>query len=583
VATESVLAEYTQVYDPLGHSLALSSLVAALPLVVLFVLLGVVRMRAWLASVIGLLVSLVVAIAFYSMPAVDALNSGLLGAAFGFFPIMWIVINAIWVYNLTVETGHFDVLRRSFASISDDQRIQAIIIAFCFGALMEALAGFGTPVAISSVMLIALGFRPLKAATVALVANTAPVAFGALAVPITTLATVTKLPVDDLGAMVGRQTPILAVFVPLALVFIVDGSRGLRHVWPAALLCGVTFGVFQYVASNFWSIPLTDIIAALASALAVLAFTRVWHPREGYVESSAGDPAAVHEAHAGARSPLGGGNDPAAATRTRATGGRTAPDGRGEVLKAYAPYLIIIVVFVIATRVPVITGVAPTKPGASGTGLEAATWIYNWPGLHILSDAGKTVATTFKLNVLSAAGTLLLVSGLLTMLALKVGVGQAVRTYGRTLDQLKFAIVTVMAVLALGFVMNESGQTQTLGLWLAGAGGLFALLSPILGWLGVAVTGSDTSSNSLFGALQVSAAASVHLSPTLLAAANSSGGVLGKMVSPQNLAIAASAVGLDGREGEIFRRVLIWSVAFLAFMCVLVYLQTTPLLSWMVI
>jgi lactate permease len=238
---------------------------------------------------------------------------------------------------------------------------------------------------------------------------------------------------------------------------------------------------------------------------------------------------------------------------------------------------------VIATRVPVITGVAPTKPGASGTGLEAATWIYNWPGLHILSDTGKTVATTFKLNVLSAAGTLLLVSGLLTMLALKVGVGQAVRTYGRTLDQLKFAIVTVMAVLALGFVMNESGQTQTLGLWLAGAGGLFALLSPILGWLGVAVTGSDTSSNSLFGALQVSAAASVHLSPTLLAAANSSGGVLGKMVSPQNLAIAASAVGLDGREGEIFRRVLIWSVAFLAFMCVLVYLQTTPLLSWMVI
>ncbi|MDT7563215.1 MAG: lactate permease [Pseudonocardiales bacterium] len=583
MATESVLAEYTQVYDPLGHSLALSSLVAALPLVVLFVLLGVVRMRAWLASVIGLLVSLVVAIAFYSMPAVDALNSGLLGAAFGFFPIMWIVINAIWVYNLTVETGHFDVLRRSFASISDDQRIQAIIIAFCFGALMEALAGFGTPVAISSVMLIALGFRPLKAATVALVANTAPVAFGALAVPITTLATVTKLPVDDLGAMVGRQTPILAVFVPLALVFIVDGSRGLRHVWPAALLCGVTFGVFQYVASNFWSIPLTDIIAALASALAVLAFTRVWHPREGYVESSAGDPAAVHEAHAGARSPLGGGNDPAAATRTQATGDRTAPDGRGEVLKAYAPYLIIIVVFVIATRVPVITGVAPTKPGASGTGLEAATWIYNWPGLHILSDAGKTVATTFKLNVLSAAGTLLLVSGLLTMLALKVGVGQAVRTYGRTLDQLKFAIVTVMAVLALGFVMNESGQTQTLGLWLAGAGGLFALLSPILGWLGVAVTGSDTSSNSLFGALQVSAAASVHLSPTLLAAANSSGGVLGKMVSPQNLAIAASAVGLDGREGEIFRRVLIWSVAFLAFMCVLVYLQTTPLLSWMVI
>ena len=589
LSTGRMLADYTQVYDPLGHSLALSSLVAALPLVVLFVLLGVVRMRAWLASLIGLVVSLGVAIVFYSMPALDAVNSGLLGAAFGFFPIMWIVINAIWVYNLTVETGHFDVLRRSFASISDDQRIQAIIIAFCFGALMEALAGFGTPVAISSVMLIALGFRPLKAATVALVANTAPVAFGALAVPITTLASVTKLPVEDLGATVGRQTPILSVLVPLALVFIVDGTRGVRHVWPVALLCGVTFGVFQYLASNFWSIPLTDIIAALASALAVLAFTRIWHPREGYVESDsdgaladrgAGRADAVDPARA---APAGDSGNPGSGIRTRTEIDRPAADARAEVLRAYAPYLIIIVVFVLATRIPFITGVAPTKPGTNGTGLEAATWIYNWPGLHIVSSTGKAVATTFKLNVLSAAGTLLLLSGLLTMAALKVGLGHAVHTYGRTLVQLRSAILTVMSVLALGFVMNESGQTQTLGLWLAGAGTIFALFSPILGWLGVAVTGSDTSSNSLFGALQISAASSVHLSPTLLAAANSSGGVLGKMISPQNLAIAASAVGLGGREGDIFRRVLPWSVVFLAFMCILVYLQSTPLLSWMVI
>ena len=560
-----MLADYRQVYDPLGNSLGLSSIVAALPLVTLFVLLGVLRMRAWLASIIGLAVALIVAVAAYSMSVGDAVNSGLLGAAFGFFPIMWIVINAIWVYNLTVETGHFDVLRRSFASISDDQRIQAVIIAFCFGALMEALAGFGTPVAISSVMLIALGFRPLKAATVALVANTAPVAFGALAVPITTLATVTKLPVGDLGAMVGRQTPILAVFVPLALVFIVDGKRGLRQVWPAALLCGVTFGVFQYLASNFWSVPLADIIASLASALAVLAFTRVWHPKEGYVETADGE------------------GDPAAAASAPAASDGTVRDTPGDVVKAYAPYLIIIVIFVVATRVPAITGVAPTKPGAGGTGLESATRIYDWPGLHIVSGKGKAVATTFKLNILSAAGTLLLLSGLLTMIALKIGAGRAVRAYGRTLAQLKFAILTVMVVLALGFVMNESGQTTTLGLWMAGAGGLFALLSPILGWLGVAVTGSDTSSNSLFGALQITAAAQAHLSPTLLAAANSSGGVLGKMISPQNLAIAAAAVGLQGREGDIFRRVIVWSIVFVAFMCLLVYLQSTAVLSWMVI
>src|SRR6266496_4091500 len=237
-----LLADHQQDYSPVAGSLGLSSLFAILPLLVLFILLGVLRLRAWLASLISVVVAVLLAVWVYSMPVLDALNSGLWGAAFGFFPIMWIVINAIWIYNLTVDTGHFDVLRRSFASISDDQRVQAIIIAFCFGALMEALAGFGTPVAITSVMLIALGFRPLKAAALALVANTAPVAFGALAVPITTLATVTKLPVGDLGAMVGRQTPILAVFVPLALVFIVDGKRGLRQVWPAALVCGATFG-----------------------------------------------------------------------------------------------------------------------------------------------------------------------------------------------------------------------------------------------------------------------------------------------------------------------------------------------------
>ncbi len=583
-----MLADYQQVYDPLSSSLGLSSIVAALPLLTLFVLLGGLRMRAWVASLIALAVALVVAVAFYGMPVPDAVDSGLWGAAFGFFPIMWIVLNAIWVYNLTVDTGHFDILRRSFAKISDDQRVQAIIIAFCFGALMEALAGFGTPVAISSVMLIALGFRPIKAATIALVANTAPVAFGALAVPITTLSGITKLPVDDLGSMVGRQTPILAVFVPLALVFIVDGVRGLRQVWPPALLCGVVFGLFQYLASNFWSVPLTDIIAALASALAVLGFTRVWHAKESYVESddeSDDEPAPVRRG--GANPPLVAGGsedaDPVAVARAREDSGRAVHDSRAEVLKAYAPYAIIIVVFVLATRVPAITGVAPTKAGQTGTGLEAATHIVNWPGLHITNNKGMPVSTAFKLNYLSAAGTLLLVSGLLTMAVLRVGVGRAVRIYGCTLSQLKYAILTVMAVLALAFVMNQSGETKTLGLWMAGAGGLFALLSPILGWLGVAVTGSDTSSNSLFGALQVTAADKVGLSPTLLAAANSSGGVLGKMISPQNLAIAAGAVGMQGIEGDLFRKVFKYSVGFLLFMCVLVYLQSTPVLSWMVV
>src|SRR6266480_1819121 len=265
-----MLDQYKIVTNPVAHSVALSAIFAALPLLTLFILLGVLRMKAWLAAVISLAVALVVALTVYAMPVGQALVSATEGAAFGFFPILWIVLNGIWVYNLTVASGHSDVLRRSMARVSPDMRIQAIIIAFCFGALMEALAGFGTPVAITAVMLIALGFEPMRAAAVALVANTAPVAFGALAVPITTLSKVSGLPVHDLGAMVGRQTPILAVFVPLALVSIVDGTRGLRQTWPVALTGGVAFAVAQYVTSNFISVPLTDIVAALVSAGAVV-------------------------------------------------------------------------------------------------------------------------------------------------------------------------------------------------------------------------------------------------------------------------------------------------------------------------
>src|SRR5450755_1170866 len=257
---------YRPVIDAVSGSIALTAIVAMLPLLTLFVLLGVLRLAAWTAALVSLVVSFVVAIVAYSMPIGQASMAGIEGAVFGFFPILWIVINAIWVYNMTVVTGHFDVLRRSFAKVSDDHRIQSIIIAFCFGALLEALAGFGTPVAITSVMLVTLGLKPFKAAAVALVANTAPVAFGAIAVPITTLATVSSLPVHDVGSMVGRQTPLLAIFVPLALVFIVDGRRGVRETWQIALICGLSFGVAQYVMSNFISIQLTDIVAALVAA-----------------------------------------------------------------------------------------------------------------------------------------------------------------------------------------------------------------------------------------------------------------------------------------------------------------------------
>ncbi|MDF2976435.1 MAG: lutP [Actinomycetospora sp.] len=570
---------YVQNDTPLGGSLVLSSLVAVLPLLTLFVLLGGLRVRAWLASLISLAVALLVAILAYRMPVDQALLSGVEGAVFGFFPILWIVINALWIYQMTVSTGHFDVLRRSFGSVSDDQRVQAVIIAFCFGALLEALAGFGTPVAICTVMLIALRFSPLKAAVVALVANTAPVAFGAIAVPITTLASVTGLPEEALGAMVGRQTPILAVFVPFVLVALVDGARGLRETWPVALVAGLVFGVAQYVTSNFISLALTDIVAALLAAGAVVLLVRIRPPQRAEIPADAPqDTRETVSVTSGGDGGGDGGGDAGGggASSTDAPAGSDhddhTRDTRRDVVLAYAPYLIIILMFSLQ-QIPVIDDA-----------LSATTVKFNWPGLNVMTEAGRPVSTqAFTLNWLESAGTILLFAGIVTALVLRVRPGVAVAAYWRVLVQLRTAIVTVMAVLALAYVMNTSGQTLTLGGLLAGTGGFFAVLSPVLGWLGVAVTGSDTSANSLFGALQVTAAEGAGLDPILLAAANSSGGVLGKMVSPQNLAIAASAVAMSGREGEILRKVLLWSLVFLAGMCVLVYLQSTPVLGWMVV
>jgi lactate permease len=360
------------------------------------------------------------------------------------------------------------------------------------------------------------------------------------------------LPTDTLGAMVGRQTPILAVFVPLALVAIVDGWRGVRETWLAALGGGVVFGLGQYATSNFVSVPLADVIASLLSAGAVVSLVRIRPPRAENI------PAAV----------IAGG---AADTPTPESAEPLAHhDSRAQVLRAYAPYAIVIAVFVLC------------QISAVKKFLDKATFTVHWPGLHLLTFKGTPSALpTFTFNLLTTPGSQMLVAGVLTMVALRLSVVRALRAYGATLYQLRWAIVTVMAVLALAFVMNASGQTITLGAWMAGAGGVFALLSPILGWLGVAVTGSDTSSNSLFGALQVTAAAKAGLSPVLMAAGNSSGGVLGKMISPQNLAIGAAAVGVHGKEGDIFRRVFIWSLVFLAFMCALSGLQSS-VLSWMV-
>jgi lactate permease len=551
---------YQQVYDPVSNSLGLSSIFAILPVITLFILLGGFKMKAHWAGLISLAVALIVAIAVYSMPAGQAFDTAAEGAAFGIWPIMWIVVNAVWIYTMTVETGHFQTLRRAFGSISDDQRVQAVIIAFSFGALLEALAGFGTPVAITSVMLIALGFKPIKAAAVALVANTAPVAFGAIAIPIVTLSQVTGLDKQDLGSMVGRQTPFLALLVPFVLVFMVDGRRGLRQTWPVVLIGGATFAVAQFATSNYISVELTDIIASLLSVAAMVVFLRVWKPATA--EGIGGGP----------RPAIAGGSvrDPEFEAEVKARD--EGPVSGRQTFEAFAPYLIIIAVFSLAQAGPI------------KDFLAKATQMIQWPGLHVTNAKGEALASaTFKFDILAAAGSLLLISGIITMLVLRISPRIALKAYVDTLNQLKWAILTVASVLALAYVMNFSGQTITLGTWVAGAGGIFAFFSSFIGWLGVSITGSDTSSNALFGALQVAGAKNAGLSPTLLAAANSSGGVLGKMLSPQNLAIGAAAVGLTGKEGDLFRIVLKWSLLLVFLMAVLVYLQSTDVLGWMVV
>lgn len=547
---------YTQNFNPLDN-LALSALIASLPLFTVLVLLGVFKWKAHWAGLAGLGVGLLVAIAGYKMAVWQAVNSGLFGAGRAVLLVLWITFNAIWIYNLTVKTGHFAVLRRSFAKIGTDQRVQAIVIAFSFGALIEALAGGGSPVAICAVMLIAIGFHPLKAAALALVANTAPVAFGGMGNPITILGSVTSSAPEPYGAMAGRQTAFLAILVPFALLLIADGWRGFKQAWPAALVAGLSFGVTQLVVSNI-NYRLCDIAASLVSAACLVIFTRVWKPKE------------ILNADLQPKVPVVAGgavDDPAFDRRV----GRPDGDSAVDVVKAFAPYGIIVLLFSLAQ-------IEPIK-----SWLAKGTTIFAWPDLHINNPAGKAIAATnYTLNYGSAAGTLLFVAGILTVVVLGINPLTAIKVYWQTLRQFGWAIVTILAVFALAFVMQFSGQISTLGVFLSKAGQLFAFLAPLVGWFGVAITGTDAGSNALFGGLQTTAAAELGASKTLFGAANSSGGVAAKMISPQNLAIGTAAVGEVGKEGEVFRRVIGWSLAMLLFLCVLVYLQSTPVLGWMI-
>lgn len=462
---------YVQELEPVAGSLGLSALVATLPLVIVLVLLGGVRMKAHRAGLIGLLAAALVACLAYGMPVDQTLSSAAQGAVFGLFPILWIVVNALWVYRMTVRTRHFDILRRSFGRLSDDPRIQALVVAFCFGALLEALAGFGAPVAICSVMLVALGFDPVRAAVVALVANTAPVAFGAMGTPVVTLAQVTGLPLDSVASVVGRQTPLLALVVPLVLVWLVDGRRGLRETWIPALACGFAFAVAQFAASNYVSAQLADIGAALAGAGALMAVPHARRP--------AAEPVRV-----------------AVLTGVRSED-LDEEDPRPEVLRAYAPYALIVAIFSVA-QIPAVKD-----------RLAGATRTYDWPFLNVVNPDGKAVGgNVYTWPIVSTGGTLVLLAGVCTAAVIGVHARVAVKEWAATVYELRFAILTVTSVLALAYVMNLSGQAATIGHFVAAAGAGLAFLSPVLGWFGVAVSGSDTSANALFGALQVTAARS---------------------------------------------------------------------------
>jgi lactate permease len=537
---------WTQIYAPLGN-IFLSAFIAALPVVVLLGLLAFYRMKAHVAAIAGLVSALFVALLVYGMPAPLAFAAALDGAAFGLFPIGWIVLGAIFIYDITVATGKFEIVKQTIAGLASDRRLQALLIAFSFGAFIEGAAGFGTPVAISAAMLIGLGFKPLSAAGLALIGNTAPVAFGALGTPIIALAKVTGLPLEQLSAMVGRQLPFFSVLVPFWLVWAMAGRRAMLEVWPACLASGLSFASVQFLVSNYHGPWVVDIASAIVSILSLVLLLRFWQPRsvwrfaderEKTADASSADPMSLQ------------------------------PSSR-EAIIAWMPWLILsILVF--------LWGLPPVKG-----------WLNNLSIVHFpipyldkmifrappVVPQPKAEEAVFVFNWLSATGTSLLLSGLISGLLLGLSPLRLVGIFAHTLKRVRFSLLTIAAMLALGFVTRFGGLDATMGLAFASTGILFPFFSPMLGWLGVALTGSDTSSNVLFGNLQQITAQQLGLSPVLAAASNSAGGVMGKMIDAQSLVVASVATGQEGGEGDILRYVFFHSLALAALVGLLVLVQ----------
>ncbi len=549
---------WTQVYDPFGN-IWISAAVALIPIIFFFLALAVFRMKGYVAGFITVVLTILVALFAYKMPFTMAMAATGYGFLYGLWPIAWIIIMSVFLYKISVKTGQFDVIRASVLSITNDHRLLVILIGFSFGAFLEGAAGFGAPVAITAALLAGLGLNPLYAAGLCLIANTAPVAFGAMGIPITVAGQVTGIDPHKIGKMAGHQLPFLSLFVPFFIVFLMDGFKGVRQTWPALFVAGGSFAITQFITATFLGPELPDITSALVSLVSLSLFLKVWQPKEIYQSGQAD-------------------SEVAAATISTSMPKLTV----GKVVKAWSPFIILTVMVVIWSQSFFKALFAP------GGALESLVFKFEVPGLHNLVMKAEPIVNQptpyeaiLKFDVLSATGTAILIACIISIFILKMSAKDAVVTFKETLNELKMPILSIGFVLGFAFIANYSGLSSTLALALAGTGGLFPFFSPFLGWIGVFLTGSDTSANALFSNLQAITAQQVGVSEVLLVAANTTGGVTGKMISPQSIAIACAAVGLAGKESDLFRFTVKHSLFFVIIVGIMTYVQAYYL-TWMI-
>ncbi len=534
---------WSQSIDPL-HNLALSAFVAALPVMLIFLLL-IRKVKGYIAGLVTIALAILLTFLVYGMPLRLALLSALHGGLYGLFPICWVIIGAVFLFNITVKGGQFEIIKTFMASITPDRRLQALLIAFSFGAFLEGAAGFGAPVAISAAMLVGLGFNPLYAAGICLIANTAPVAFGSVGTPIIIASRISDIPEMAISQMVGRTLPLLSLLVPCYLVVLMTGFKKALEVLPAIIVSGLSFAFFQWLSANYMGPMLPDVLAGLASILCMMILLKYWKPKSIWRFSE----------------------EPLQTFDTKST---YTP---GQILRAWAPF-IIMTIFIIAW------GFQPVKDALNSVGIIK----FDIPGLSKTiskSDGTPLVIKPFEFNYLSAPGTALLIAAIISMPLVGMTYAEGARTYWTTLKQLKFPIITIVSVVGFAFVANNSGMSITMAVALAGTGALFPFFSPILGWLGVFLTGSDTSSNALFCKLQATSAETLGVDPVVTVSANASGGVTGKMISPQSIAIGAAAVGLVGKESDLFRFTVKHSFIMLFAICIITCAQAY-IISWII-